>query len=118
MKRLIPALLALAITACSAPAPRATAAAPVVAGEELAPADPRLAELYNQSCKACHAAGGMGAPMAGDVAAWRPRMAKGMPALMQNVVSGINAMPAGGQCFSCSAADYEALIRFMATGKS
>jgi cytochrome c5 len=34
--------------------------------------------------------------------------------LLQNAVAGYNRMPAGGQCATCTADDYAALIRFMA----
>ena len=49
-----------------------------------------------------------------DRAAWAPRWAKGEQMLLDHTISGFNGMPAGGQCFSCSADDYRALIRFMA----
>jgi len=78
------------------------------------PPDARLAALYNQSCKACHAVANSGAPLARDRAAWDARWSKGLPALMRNVVTGMNGMPAGGQCFACTPLDYEALIKFLA----
>jgi cytochrome c5 len=80
----------------------------------IAPANEHLATLYQQSCKACHAIENSGAPLVGDRSQWDPRWNKGMPALMQSVVAGFNGMPAGGQCFACTAADYEALIKFLA----
>lgn len=80
----------------------------------LKPADLRLAALYDGSCKRCHTVGDSGAPLTGDRTMWDKRWAKGMPALMQSAVGGLGGMPAGGQCFSCSPADHEALIRFMA----
>jgi cytochrome c5 len=78
------------------------------------PADARLAGLYGQSCKACHTATDSGAPLTGDADGWGPRWSKGLPALLKSTVAGVGGMPPGGQCFGCSAADYEALIRFMA----
>ena len=54
-----------------------------------------------------------GAPLTGVTAQWKPRLDKGMPVLLRNVVEGVNGMPAGGQCFACTTDDYEALIRFM-----
>lgn len=100
-----------AIGGCSrAPTPAEIAARAVT----LRPADARLASLYEHSCRACHAESRALAPLAGDRAAWRPRLAKGMPALMQSIVAGFNGMPAGGQCFACTPQDYEALVRFMA----
>jgi cytochrome c5 len=79
----------------------------------LRPADERLAGLYDQSCRTCHAVAVAGAPRTGDRAAWDVRWQKGLPTLVANTVNGFNAMPPRGQCFSCSPADYEALIVFM-----
>ena len=101
--------------ACGQPAP--TPRQVLARAGTLLPSDARLAGLYTQSCQACHARADAGAPLAGDVTAWKPRLAKGKAALLQSVVSGVGGMPAGGQCFSCTAADYEALIAFMSTGK-
>jgi cytochrome c5 len=69
---------------------------------------------YNKSCAVCHATGAANAPKTGDVAAWEPRLAKGMEALVASVNNGMNAMPPKGMCFDCSAEDYEALIEYMA----
>ena len=80
----------------------------------MAPSDPKLAELYSHACKACHAVAGSGAPLTGDRAAWAPRVAKGLTALKASVAGGYKGMPAGGQCFTCTPSDHEALIRFMA----
>ena len=70
--------------------------------------------LYQKSCFACHSTGAAGAPKAHDTAAWQPRMAKGMPALLASVKKGFNAMPPTGMCTGCTDADYTALIEFMA----
>ncbi len=78
------------------------------------PADTRLAGLYRASCQNCHAHPESGAPPAGYHFAWDPRWAQGLPTLLSHTIGGYNGMPAGGQCFSCSADDYKALIRFMA----
>ncbi len=80
----------------------------------LKPADPHLATLYEHSCKACHAMPGSGAPLAHDHSAWDPRWAKGEDVLVSHAVLGFQAMPAGGQCATCTPKDYQALIRFMA----
>lgn len=80
----------------------------------LKPTDAHLAELYERSCKACHAEPRANAPLTGDRAAWKMRLAKGRPALVQSVLTGVNGMPAGGQCFTCTPREYDALIAFMA----
>ena len=85
--------------------------------EELAslkPANPALAQLYDHSCKACHAVEGSGAPLVHDHDAWDPRWQKGLPTLVTHAITGFQAMPAGGQCSACTRDDYEKLIRFMA----
>ena len=107
-------LLPLVLVACQ-PAEAVRSPAEIAAhAAAMVPADPRLADLYSHACRACHATAGTGAPLAGDRAAWAPRAAKGMPALMSSLVGGYKGMPAGGQCFSCTADDYKALVRFMA----
>ena len=68
---------------------------------------------YMANCNACHAAGVANAPKLGDKAAWDARMAKGMDAIMVNVMNGINAMPAKGLCMSCSADDLQAIVNYM-----
>ncbi|MBB6254450.1 c-type cytochrome [Nitrospirillum iridis] len=111
----MPALILLAAlagpTACDK-APEAPPSAEALAARR--PADGRLAGLYETSCKACHANPDSGAPLVGFNAAWGPRWAKGQPLLLKHTLEGFNGMPAGGQCFSCTADDYQALIRFMA----
>ncbi len=76
-------------------------------------ADP-VTDKYNKSCAVCHASGAANAPKTGDAAAWEPRMAKGMDALVQSVEAGMNAMPPKGMCFDCTADEYKALIEYMA----
>lgn len=118
MSRAFPALALLGLVAGCSPArhaPIETDPAKIAAlARALQPADSRLAGLYDASCRACHGRPGSGAPLTGDHAAWDSRWSRGLPALMQNVISGRGGMPAGGQCFSCSADDYRALVRFMA----
>jgi cytochrome c5 len=54
------------------------------------------AAVYKAVCMACHGSGVAGAPKAGDKAAWAPRIATGMPALIKSVTSGKGAMPPKG----------------------
>ena len=72
---------------------------------------------YAASCGACHAVGVAGAPATGYAEAWAPRMEKGMEALVASVRNGLNAMPPGGLCNSCSDEDYAALITYMAAAQ-
>ena len=83
----------------------------VTVGAQAAPAK------YSAACFACHGTGMPGAPKAGDAAAWKPRLAKGMDVLVNNAKNGFKGMPAGGACADCSDADYKELITFMSTGK-
>ncbi|MEJ0047697.1 MAG: c-type cytochrome [Rhodospirillales bacterium] len=78
------------------------------------PPDPRLAGLYRASCQNCHGHPESGAPPAGYHFAWDKRWAQGLKILLSHTVGGYNGMPAGGQCFACTEADYASLIRFMA----
>ena len=112
MKRLL--VLAL-LAGCSQPAPPAADVAAFAA--RAMPGDARLAGLYTQSCRTCHADPASGAPLVGDAKAWAPRLAQGPDALLASVISGKNAMPAGGQCFACTPADFKALTRFMSEAK-
>ena len=106
--------LLLALSACGAPAPHENPAKVAARALAAAPADTRLARLYGGACRACHTQPSSGAPLALDHAAWDPRWAKGQDTLLNHTISGFNGMPAGGQCFACTADDYRALIIFMA----
>ncbi|WP_227664293.1 c-type cytochrome [Marinobacter litoralis] len=78
------------------------------------PDNPETAEIYQRSCMACHGNGTSDAPLTGDQTAWQPRMEKGMDTLQNNVISGIGGMPPYGLCMDCNAAEFQALITFMA----
>jgi cytochrome c5 len=101
------AVVAAAVLLCACGKPPAPA---VVA----APADPKLARLYDQTCKACHTNPTGGAPQAGDRKAWQPRLAQGMDVLLQHAVSGYKGMPPLGSCMDCSEKEFRQLIEFMA----
>lgn len=53
-------------------------------------------QAYEAACTNCHSEGKYNAPRIGDRAAWTPRMAKGLEALVQSAVHGHNGMPARG----------------------
>ena len=51
------------------------------------------ATVYKKVCSFCHDDGTVGAPMPGDMAAWKTRLAKGMEAVYANVLNGKGHMP-------------------------
>ena len=104
------------------PATAARASAPVAAVveevveeivEEVAAFD--VESTYQISCFACHGTGAAGAPILGDADAWTERMAKGMDAVVANVIDGLNAMPARGLCMTCSDDNLRDLVDYMSS---
>jgi cytochrome c5 len=69
--------------------------------------------VYARACGVCHSGAIPTAPKRGDKAAWEPRLAKGMDALVLSVTNGLNAMPPRGMCMDCTAEDYQAVIKLM-----
>jgi cytochrome c5 len=53
-------------------------------------------QIYDESCAACHNSGLLASPKFCDVAAWKPRMDKGMDMLIKHAIEGFNAMPSKG----------------------
>src|SRR6185369_6219490 len=51
-------------------------------------------DVFKAQCTACHTAGVAGAPKFGDKAAWAPRIATGLPALVNSALKGKGAMSA------------------------
>lgn len=111
------------------PAGAATAAAPAAPAVAAAPATPAPAApqaqavvaaagggeaLYKQACAACHMTGAANAPKLGDKAAWAPRLAQGVPALVQNAIKGKGAMPPKGGS-TAPDADVRAAVEYMVT---
>jgi len=86
----------------------------VAAVAETASAEPRTGEaVYNGTCTSCHATGAAGSPKVGDAAAWAPRIATGIDALLANATSGLNAMPPKGLCMDCSEDELRGAIEYM-----
>jgi len=56
--------------------------------------------VFESACVACHGSGIAGAPRIGDLAAWAPRIAQGVPTLEKHAISGFQGkagmMPAKG----------------------
>ncbi len=70
--------------------------------------------VYDRSCATCHAMGIAGAPKWADVAAWGPRIDKGMDVLYASGINGLApGMPAKGMCFDCSDDDIKAVVDLM-----
>ena len=105
------ALALLALAGCDREDPAVVEAR----AQKMLPASPQLAEIYQRSCRNCHIVHDSGAPMAGDAAAWKPRLAQGMDTLTQHALQGFKNMPARGLCPDCTEADFRALIAFMST---
>ena len=71
------------------------------------------ATVYNTICMACHAAGLAGAPKTGDKAAWAPRIATGLEALLKSATNGKNAMPARGGATNLSDDELKAAVEYL-----
>jgi len=69
--------------------------------------------VYDSSCFICHAAGVAGAPKYQNVEEWAPRLAKGVDALWDTTLNGLNAMPARGSCMDCSDDELRSAMGFM-----
>lgn len=52
--------------------------------------------VYKKTCGNCHHFGALGAPVVGDEAAWKPRVAQGRAVLYQHALRGFKGMPAKG----------------------
>ena len=74
-------------------------------------------EVYKASCQACHATGVANAPKPDDKAAWEPRVATGLDALIKTAVNGKGAMPARGGNPAVTDEEIKAVILYM-TGKA
>ena len=72
-------------------------------------------EVFTTVCTVCHTAGVAGAPKVSDKAAWEPRVATGLDALMNTAINGKGAMPARGGNPSVTDAELKATIIYMTT---
>jgi len=107
---IIGALLAIALVGCGPRDPSQK----IAAESDKPPSPDRVARLWSQSCALCHVTGVAGAPRAGDLEAWSPRLAKGKPMLLKHTIEGYNNMPPLGYCMACSKQDFSDLIDLMA----
>lgn len=82
--------------------PAPSAEPPPAAAQQAATSskEPAGKAVYDMACSACHGGGIAGAPKHGDVAAWAPRIAKGMATLHKHALEGFHGdagfMPAKG----------------------
>ncbi len=107
-----PAAAANSTAAPAQAAAPATAPAPAAA-PEVAKAEPGAPPaLYAQVCSACHASGVAGAPKFGDKAAWAPRIAQGIDALVAVAIHGKGVMPPRGGS-QASDAEIKAVVTYM-----
>jgi len=75
---------------------------------------PRDAEtVYQTFCMACHATGVSESPILGNAEMWAPRIDKGIEALYQSSINGLNVMPPRGTCIDCSDEEIQAVVDFM-----
>jgi cytochrome c5 len=59
--------------------------------------------VYEQYCAMCHTSGLAGAPLLHDEDHWGPRLEEvGFDEILQNSITGINAMPPRGMCMDCT----------------
>lgn len=69
---------------------------------------------YRASCFACHGTGQAHAPVVGDIIEWEIRAEKGLEALVQNTINGLNGiMPARGLCADCTDAELRAIVEYI-----
>ena len=71
------------------------------------------ADVYSTTCFACHGTGAANAPKLGDMAAWEPRVAKGLEELVNSALIGKGLMPAKGGATHLSDADVRNAVEFM-----
>jgi cytochrome c5 len=75
------------------------------------------AQIFDQSCAACHASGIAGAPKIGDQVQWKTRLAKGTNILYVNALNGISSstgvMPAKGGNSSLSDTEVKAAVDYI-----
>lgn len=106
------AALFLLLAACGSDKPQAASQA---ISSTVLPSDPALADLYQQTCMACHTRPASGAPQSGNAEDWASRVAKGTDTLLDNTINGYRGMPPLGSCMDCGEEEFAALIDFMST---
>jgi nitrite reductase (NO-forming) len=70
-------------------------------------------KLYKSACFVCHSTGAANAPKLGDKAAWAPRIAEGMDAVMEIAIKGKGAMPPRGGANKADDATLRAAVEYI-----
>ena len=70
-------------------------------------------EIFGKVCTTCHTPGVLNAPKLGDAAAWKPRLANGFDALVNNALHGKGSMPPRGGDASLSDDEVRKTIVYM-----
>jgi cytochrome c5 len=93
---------------------------PIITAALFTPVAPMYAAdgeaIYIKNCRKCHGTNLMGAPKAGDAAAWKPRLAKGHAALYNSAINGFrdrSIMPARGDNRNLSDDEVKAAVDYM-----
>jgi cytochrome c5 len=69
--------------------------------------------VFDQVCSKCHRTGVLDAPVAGNKAAWEPRVKAGRDRLYESAINGKNSMPPKGGKDRLSDDDAKAAVDYM-----
>lgn len=106
----------LLLAACDGGEQSNSSSKPTMPKGQVVVLDARGQDVYDTNCKVCHGLPNSGAPQSGQLSDWQERSAKGMDTMLNNVMDGVQAMPAMGGCFDCTENDFRQLITFMTSG--
>ena len=70
-------------------------------------------KMYNESCKLCHGSDKMGAPVVGDIEAWRKVTEKGVENVVHNAIDGVGGMPPKGGYENFTNSEVQMIVEFM-----
>jgi cytochrome c5 len=70
-------------------------------------------QVYRKICSYCHDDGQLGAPRTDDRTAWKPRLAKGRPALYRSALEGTDHMPSRMSRQGFGEADVKAAVDYL-----
>lgn len=69
---------------------------------------------YEQYCAMCHNTGMANAPRRDDAAHWTARVAEaGLATIINNAISGVNAMPPRGMCATCTDEQIGEIVQYL-----